>query len=132
MKRRDTGFTLLEMLIVVVVVAVLAMIAFPSYQEHLRKGRRAAAEAHLMDISQRQQQYFHDVRSYASAVATLDMSTPSDVSRYYTIAIATAAGPPPTFTATATPVAGTVQELDLGGNALSVNQAGTKLPAGAW
>jgi type IV pilus assembly protein PilE len=120
------------LLITVVVVAVLMAVALPSYQEHLRKGRRAAAEAHLMDISQREQQYFHDVRGYAANVATLNMSTPLDVSKFYTIAIATTAGPPPTFTATATPNVGTGQEFDLGGSVLSIDNGGIKLPAGAW
>jgi len=132
MELRRKGFTLLELMIVIIVVAVLAGIALPSYQEHLRKGRRASAEAHLMDIAQRQQQYFHDVRGYASTLAALNMSTPADVGNFYTIAIVTAGGPPPTFAASATPKSGTGQDKDLGGAALSVDSGGTKLPAGAW
>lgn len=40
---RPAGFTLLELMIVVAVIAVLAMIALPSYQEQIRKGKRAEA-----------------------------------------------------------------------------------------
>jgi type IV pilus assembly protein PilE len=88
------GFTLTELLIVVVVVAILAMIALPAYENELRRSRRAAAEAHLLDIAQRQQQYLLDVRGYAPTVAALGVTTPADVAAYYTIAIVNAAGPP--------------------------------------
>ncbi|MDD2342445.1 MAG: type IV pilin protein [Tolumonas sp.] len=120
--RIPRGFTLLELMIAVAVVAILASIAYPSYQSHLISSRRASAQSHLMDIAQREQQYFLDARSYASDLTTLSMTTPSDVSSYYTIAIATSSAPP-TFTVTATPVTGTSQASD---GALSINNAGTK------
>jgi type IV pilus assembly protein PilE len=40
-RARLSGFTLIEVMIVVAVVAILGAIAFPSYQEHIRKSRRA-------------------------------------------------------------------------------------------
>ncbi len=121
--RIPRGFTLLELMIAVAVVAILASIAYPSYQSHLISSRRASAQSHLMDIAQREQQYFLDARSYASDLTTLSMTTPSDVSSYYTIAIATSSSAPPTFTVTATPVTGTSQASD---GALSINNTGTK------
>ena len=120
--RVQRGFTLLELMIAVAVVAILAAIAYPSYQSHLISSRRASAQSHLMDIAQREQQYFLDARNYASDLATLSMITPSDVSSYYTIDIATSSAPP-TFTATATPITGTLQATD---GALSINNTGTK------
>lgn len=120
--RRPRGMTLLELMIAVAIVAIVAAIAYPSYQSHLISSRRATAQSHLMDIAQREQQYFLDARSYASDLATLNITTPSDVSSYYTIAIATSSAPP-TFTVTATPVTGTLQASD---GALSINNTGTK------
>jgi type IV pilus assembly protein PilE len=70
-----------------------------------------------------------DQRSYAASAATLGISTPADISPYYTITIATTAGPPPTFTATATPIAGSVQASDV---TLSITDANVKSPAGSW
>ena len=46
------GFTLIELMIVVAVVAILATIAMPSYQEHVRKSRRAQAKADLVELAQ--------------------------------------------------------------------------------
>jgi type IV pilus assembly protein PilE len=126
---KPQGFTLIELMIVVVVIAILAAIAFPSYSRYLVQSRRSSAQAHLMDIAQSQQRYLLDARSYGGDLATLNVTTPTTVSAYYTIAIATAAGPPPTFTATATPIAGTSQASDA---TLSIDQAGEKLPTGVW
>jgi len=125
----NRGFTLIELMIAVAVVAIVAMIAIPSYTAQMVKSRRSSAEAVLLDIAQRQQQYLLDVRSYAPDVATLKTTTPVNVYTYYTIAIAAAAGPPPTFTATATPIAGTAQAGDV---TLTINNTGAKTPAGTW
>nr|WP_256441776.1 type IV pilin protein [Cupriavidus sp. AcVe19-6a] len=127
--RAAHGFTLIELMITVAIIAILAATAYPSYISHVIKGRRAAAQASLMDIAQRQQQYLLDSRSYAGSLATLNVTPPTDVTAYYTISIAAVAGSPPTFTVTATPITGTSQANDV---TLSINNAGVKTPANTW
>lgn len=132
MMKKQAGFTLVELMITVAVVGILAVTAYPTYQNFLLKGNRAAAQSHLMDIAQRQQQYLMDARSYAGSVAALNMTTPTEVSNYYTIAIVTAAGTPPTFTATATPSG--KQTADTCGT-MSLDNNGAKTAAqttGCW
>ena len=127
---RTRGFTLIEVMIVVVVIAILAAVAVPSYHDHLRKARRAAAQSHLMDVAQRQQQYLLDARSYAPDLATLGIATPSDVLAFYDApVVATPVGTRPTFTLTITPKAGTHQVPD---GELSINSAGVKTPVEKW
>ncbi len=124
------GFSLIDVLIAVAIVGILAAIAFPSYQSAMRKSNRAAAESYLADVAQRQQQYLLDQRSYASSVSTLGVAAPASVTPFYTIAIAVTAGPPPGFTASATPTGS--QALDLSGQPLTITNTGAKGPSGAW
>lgn len=126
---KQAGFTLVELVVTVAILAILASIVVPSYTEYLKKGRRAAAESLMMDVAQRQQQYLLDARSYASDLATLGVTTPADVSAYYTVTVAAVDGTPPTFTVTATPIAGTAQAGD---GTLTLDNTGAKAPANKW
>ena len=139
--RRQRGFTLVELMIAVAIVGILAAIAYPSYTNHLMKGRRASAQAHPLDIAQRQTQYLLDARAYAPDLVTLGVSTPSDVSTYYTIAVCidsagtacSTPSSPPYFRITATPKAGTAQVNDQCGT-LEIDNTGSKTAgaAGCW
>lgn len=136
--KAQKGFTLIELMVAVAIVGILAAIAYPSYTNYLLKGRRASAQAHLMDIAQRQQQYLLDARAYAPDLPTLNVTTPSDVSAYYspiTIVAVNTAGVPPSFTITATPKAGTAQVNDQCGT-LGIDNTGNKTVstgvAGCW
>jgi type IV pilus assembly protein PilE len=133
---RASGFTLIELMITVAVVAILAAIAFPSYALFMKKSRRADAEATLMDIAQREQQYLLDTRTYAPDVVTLNTSVPADVSAYYAIQIcqttapcAAPGGAPPTFAIIATPIAGSPQAGDY---TLTLDNTGVKSPTSVW
>jgi type IV pilus assembly protein PilE len=113
------GFTLIEVMIVVVVLAILMAVAYPSYQDHLRKGRRADAQTFMTEVANRQNQFLLDNRNYAVNIAdmsvanALTITTPATVSRYYVVSVGPAAVTvPPSFTITATPVAGSTQVSD--------------------
>jgi len=103
-------------MIAVAIVGILAVIAFPSYQDHMRKGRRSAAQSFMIDVAARQQQYLIDARSYAGgagAIGTLNLAVPAEVSRFYTLMIDPPAPTvPPSYTITATPIAGSAQVPD--------------------
>lgn len=121
------AFTLIELMIIVVVMGVLMAIAIPSYKQYQVKSNRAEAQGFLMELAQRQQEYLLQSRTYAGDVDSLNATTPDNLTRNYTVTINAVSGPPPAFTITATPVAGSTQDGD--GN-LSLDQAGTKLWAG--
>ena len=130
------GFTLIELMVAMAIVAILATIAYPLYLHQLVEGRRSAAEAALMDIAQREQQYVLDQRAYAYGASTAAVSTslnvtiPTNVQQYYTITVAQGATTtPPTFIATAAPIAGGAQSGDV---TLTIDQTGSKAPTGTW
>ncbi|MGE3349749.1 MAG: type IV pilin protein [Ramlibacter sp.] len=126
---RQKGFTLIELMVAVAVVGILAAIAYPSYQNAMVKNRRAAAQAFLADVAQRQQLFLTDNRSYASAISGLNATTPSDVSKYYNVSLEVGTSTVPSFTVTAAPVAGSAQVVD---GTLTLTHNGTKSPAGKW
>ena len=135
------GFTLIEVMITVAIIGILTAVALPSYLEHVRKGRRAEAQAYLQTVATRQQQFLVDTRAFVD-LATLGVAQPSGVSRYYTVALrpdcsnaassaAWVAGPPPTFSVTAVP---TAQQAAERCGTLAIDQAGVKTAAvaGCW
>ena len=123
---KPRGFSLIELMIAVAIVGILVAIAVPSYQEHLRKGRRADAQAFLTQVAQRQQQYLLDARTYAADLAELNLAPPASVSDHYAVSVASSMGPPPTFTITAT-ASSSAQSKD--GN-LTLTNTGAKTRAG--
>jgi len=51
-RNHQSGFTLVELMIVVAVVGILSAIAYPSYKEYLRRGHRSEARAALLQAQQ--------------------------------------------------------------------------------
>lgn len=114
-------------MITLAVIAIVAAIAYPSYQEHLRKGRRAAAQAFMVDAASRQQQYLLDARAYAvgpGAIAALNLTVPLEIAPYYAVTVEPAApATPPIYRIVATPLPGSAQVPDGG---LTLDQEGAR------
>lgn len=133
--RTQQGFSLIELMVVVAIIGIIAVIAVPSYQGYVVKGNRAAAQAFMVDVTNREKQYLLDARAYTNSFATLGISAPADVSRHYaniaitcTDGVSAATGctivanSPPTFTITATPTS----TQQIGDGWLSLTNDGTK------
>lgn len=82
---KSAGFTLIELMVVVMIVGILASIAYPAYQEHVMKTRRAAAQACLLELGQYMERYYTTNMSYASA-SIPTTACGSDLASFYTFA----------------------------------------------
>lgn len=64
---RSRGFTLIELMIVVVVISILAAIAYPSYEEYMRKAKRADAQTVLLELAQFMERHYTANGTYLTA-----------------------------------------------------------------
>lgn len=71
------GVTLMELLIVVAIIAIIASVAYPSYTQFVVRSKRAAAAGMLMQIADRQQQFFMDNKRYAGSLTSLGFANDS-------------------------------------------------------
>ncbi|MGY4107477.1 type IV pilin protein [Aeromonas encheleia] len=57
MRVKQSGITLLELMVVVAIVAILAAVAYPSFTDGLRQSRRAEAFKGLLSMQLKQEEY---------------------------------------------------------------------------
>lgn len=128
-RRQGRGFTLVEAMIVVAIVAILASIALPSYQSHIKRSSRGAAQAQLVELAAVQEKIFLNSNAYASSVSDaytgnatggLGATGGKSLDRRYTLSVTVSGA---SYTLTATPVAGTSQAGD--GN-LTIDSTGNR------
>jgi type IV pilus assembly protein PilE len=128
--RRRNGFTLIEVMITVVIIAILASIAIPSYQRYVIRAKRSAAQAQMMEIANRQQQFLLANRSYAdkTTLTASGYALPADVAANYDYTITlSAAGTPPGFVVTFDSTGAQASDGDL-----TLDNQGAKTPADKW
>ena len=129
MNFKQSGFTLLELMIVVAIIGILAGFGYPAYTDYIQRSKIAEAVSNLSDMRVKLEQYFLDNRTYVGACATATVA-PLPTGKYFTYACPSANLTATTYTVTATGVA--TQGMD--GFGYSIDQANTRLttavPAG--
>lgn len=132
--KHKAGFTLIELMIVVAIVGILAAIVYPSYVNNVVKSNRAATQSFMSAVASREEQFLLDSKQYptvadnSSFVAALNISVPTEVSKFYDLQV-TNPSTVRTFQIQAAPKAGTIQAND---GTLTLDNTGAKTPTGKW
>ena len=135
------GFTLIELMIVIVIVAIVSAYAYPSYMRYIVNTKRTAATSVLLQVADRQQQFFMDSKTYTADLTNLGFpSNPLEISddgrsmasgdsdNVYSVALSNVTVT--TYTITATPL--NVQlSRDTDCGALTFDQSGAKGAGGS-
>ena len=67
----NRGFTMIELMIVVVIIGILAAIGYPSYRDYVVRTQRGMAKAAMVQVLDRQEQFFVDNKAFATDVTNL-------------------------------------------------------------
>ncbi len=121
MKRN--GFTLIELMVVVAIVGILAAIAYPSYNEYVKKTRRAEVVAIMLENAQLMERFYSQSGTYVGA--SIVAQSPADGTAVYDIAVDDTNTSETAFIINATAVSGGVMDGDECAS-LSIDELGTQ------
>ena len=132
--KKQSGFTLIELMIVVAIIGIIAGIAYPSYMESVRKSNRADGKVTLNDIAHRLQRCFTTYNAYNSASCAVanSLSGGGAITSAEGMYRVTAALDATTYTLTAAPVTGTSQAADTKCGSLTLTNAGVRNATGSY
>jgi type IV pilus assembly protein PilE len=130
------GVTLIELMVVVAIIAIISAVAYPSYERYVVRTKRAVAQNALVQVADRQQQFFMDNKRYAADLTNLGYAAnpfvvddngsgtvAGDPDAVYSIALSNVTAT--TWTATAAPVHAQLAR-DTHCASLTLTQAGAK------
>jgi len=136
------GLSLIELMVVVAIVAIISAFAYPSYERYVIKTKRSIAQNALLQIADRQQQFFMDNKRFAADLTDLgfganphvvdddgNATVAGDSKAVYSLSLSNVTAT--TWTLTAAPLHGQLSRDTYCGS-LSITQAGTKGKSGAY
>jgi type IV pilus assembly protein PilE len=117
----ESGFTLIEAMIVVAMIAILAGIALPSYRDYVTRAQIVDGLVPLADMGGKLEQYFQDNRTYVGACTANTVATLPGATARFSYACTLAAS---TYTVTATGLG------NMSGFVFTLNQNGLRQTTG--
>lgn len=125
--KRNSGLTLIELMVVVGIVALLVALALPNYTAWVRKANRGDAQQALLNWANNQEIYRANNPQYATEA---QLSKPAHPKFNFALSNRTAS----TFTLTATAIGDQMNDKEKGTTCtpLTLDQSGAKGPPDCW
>jgi type IV pilus assembly protein PilE len=142
----EMGFSMIEMMIVLGITGLLAMVAYPSYQDSVRRARRADGIAAALMVQVAQEKFRASCPFYAQSLGSIDVcgtnagaSTVQAASTspegYYTISVAEGSASSSSYTISADPTGTQANDTTCDPMTITFNASnpgGLKAPADCW
>lgn len=141
MMTKQSGFTLIELMIVVAIIGLIAAIGYPSYQRHMQDARRSEAHVALLRMADLQERFYLQNNTYADAGAEASVGgTSSEAHQDYDANgtpdplydLEIVSGDANTYELLATPTAIGPQTNDADCQEIRLTSAGAKTPVECW
>jgi type IV pilus assembly protein PilE len=140
MRRNQRGVTLIELMVVAAIIAIISAFAYPSYERYVVRTKRAVGQNALLQVADRQQQFFMDNKRFAADLTNLGYTAnpfvvdddgaatvAGDGDAVYSLSLTNVTAT--TWTATAAPLHGQLSR-DTNCGSLTLTQAGAKGSSG--
>ena len=88
-RNKQSGFTLVELMIVVAIIGILASVAIPNYQKYQAKARSSEAKLSLSAIFTAEKSFSIEYSSYSACVSAGGFGADASLNRYYTVGFGT-------------------------------------------
>ncbi len=132
MSKRQTGMTLIELMIVVIVLGIIVAMGVPSYRGYIIRANRVDATSALLRLAANQERFYMQNNTYASdaelaAALPAGLGIPGTDHGYYDLTIAAAGGGLTVgYTASASVINGESQGADEDCWVFTVNEMGLR------